>query len=217
MARVSVVIPVRNEQGSLRKLLGDIRKYLGEDDEIIVVDNASEDSSSRIASQEGVKVIKEESIGFGNALQRGAREAQGEVLLFIDGDGTYPASNIPLIIETFLQDGYELVYGSRFLGFKSQMPFIRYIGNRFLSFLASSLYGRITDLMSGLKAIRKEKFLSLDINSPGFEIDVEIFKKARRLNLRIGEIPIVYNPRYEGSKLRPLKDGFRCLGKLLLG
>ena len=107
----------------------------------------------------------------------------------------------------FKKKGKDIVYGSRFLAdSETDISFIRHLGNKFFFLIGNLLYRKKTDFLSGFFAIKKDKFLELNLKSNGFEIETEIFIKAVKKRLKIGEVPIKYT-RNGDSKLNPLKDG----------
>ena len=211
---VSVVIPTYNEERFVGRVIDEVRKFAPENLEIIVVDGGSDDRTVEVAESKRVKVVELHRLGKGLASRTGAEEARGNVLVFMDGDRTYPPKSIPSLIEPILEGKFDLVRGSRFLGEPERMDSVRYFGNRIFTSLASMLYGKTTDLLTGMYAIRKDKLLNLDMKSLGFTFETELFVKARGLNLKEKEVPISYKAGYR-SKLHPIKDGFKILLELL--
>ncbi|MEM0358391.1 MAG: glycosyltransferase family 2 protein [Candidatus Hadarchaeales archaeon] len=211
--KVSVIIPAYNEEGRIGRVVEGARKVLPWA-EILVVDGGSEDDTVEEARKAGARVVGAVR-GKGLALKRGAEEAKGEILLFLDGDGSYPPTSLPYLLYPLLSGRAELVRGSRLLGKSNFSPF-RKLGNKLLSRLASLLYSNTSDLLTGMFAMRKKDFLSLGLKSRGFEVETELFVKAVRKGLRIGEVPISYR-RTGKSKLSPLLDGIKIFFTLLRG
>ncbi|MCD6403838.1 MAG: glycosyltransferase family 2 protein [Nanoarchaeota archaeon] len=208
---ISVIIPTRNEEESIGRVIKEIKKLKGEY-EIIVVDK-SEDKTPEIARKMGAKVIKQSGLGKGNAMKLGVKEARGDVIVFIDGDGTYSPSYIPEMIE-FMGE-YDLVKGSR-IKYLRNAGSLRFLANVFFSMLATLLYEKTTDLLTGLYCMRKKDFESMNLRSNGFEIETEILIKAHQMRLRIKEIKVKYEKRMGRGKLK-MKDGVKILKLLIRG
>ena len=212
---ISIIIPTRNEAVNIAKVIEELKKYSPPDSEIIVVDNNSQDNTPEIAETCGARVIRRKipGRGKGSSLILGAKEAKGNILVFIDGDNTYQPKSILNLIKPVLKEDKDIVYGSRFLkdSICQNMTFLRYFGNRIFTLIASLLYQKTTDLLTGFYAIKKERFFELGLENEGFEIEVEIFTKACQKKIKRKEVPIEYISRNRESKLNPLKDGLKFL------
>ena len=219
MSMVSIIIPVLNEENYIGTVLDELKKYVKNiplKSEIIVVDNGSTDKTRQIVLSKQVKLVEEKERGKGEAASAGAMEAKGDILVFIDGDSSYPAEAIPQLIKPFFNEKIDIVSCSRFLGKPIKINFIRRSGNKILTFLASTLYCPTTDLLTGMLAIRRDRLAELDLESKGFEIETELFIKSYKANLHRIEIPISYKERNRrDSKLHALIDGFKILKTLL--
>lgn len=212
---ISIIVPCYNEEKNIGKVIDKIKKYLHSKFEIIVINNNSTDKTSEVAKEKKIKVEFEEKKGKGNAMIKGAKKANGNILVFIDGDNSYSAKFISNVIKPIEKREAQIVYGSRFLKkSKTKISFFRFLGNKLFSFL-SSFYRKNTDFLTGLFAIKKDIFFNLDLKNKGFEIETEIFKKAIKRNLKIKEVPISYKAN-KSSKINPLVDGFKILKTLIL-
>lgn len=208
---ISIIIPTLNEEKNISRVIDSLKKAVPLNSEIIIVDSGSTDRTLEIARGKNVKSYQLAVKGKGRAMKLGAEKAKGKILVFIDGDGSYSPNSIYQIITPILKEEIDIVYGSRFLpDSKRKMDFIRYFGNKLFSFSGSLLYKKTTDFLTGLFAIKKEKFLELNLESNGFEIETEIFTKSIKNKLKVKEIPIKYVKNGD-SKLNPLKDGFKIL------
>lgn len=211
--RVSVIIPTYREEGRIGRVVKGVRRVLP-GAEVLVVDGGSEDLTVEEARSAGAGVVRV-GRGKGLAVRVGARKARGEVLLFLDGDGSYPPSSLPSLLPPLLSGEADLVRGSRLLGPSSFSP-LRRLGNLLLSRLASLLYRPTSDLLTGMFAVRRGDLLALGLKSRGFEVETEIFVRAVRRGMRMREVPVPYREE-RGSKLSPLRDGVRILLALLRG
>ncbi len=210
--RVSVVVPTYNEESSVGEVVDGIKSCMKEC-EILVVDGGSEDHTVRIAESKGAKVLELGERGKGLACRKGVEVAKGEIVVFIDGDGSYPADYIPALVAPIARGEAEMVRGSRFIR-RPHIPALRYVGNKFFTAIASLLHSRTTDLLTGMCALRKDVLLKMDLESQNFEFETELFVKADHFGLRVKEIPVPYFGR-KGSKLSPLKDGLKILLTIL--
>jgi glycosyltransferase involved in cell wall biosynthesis len=210
----TLVLPAYNEEEALPEVL---RECVGMVDEVIVVDDGSTDRTSKVAGGYGygVRLYRHrDNRGKPVAIRTGVGGARGSIVVIMDADYTYPARYIPRLIEE-VEKGADLALGSRFLGGKRGMPFLRVIANRIASLLLCLSTGRrITDPQTGYRAFRREDFEKLDVEARGLEYEVKMSKKALKLGLNIVEIPIDYRRRIGRSKLRPI-DICRMLSAIL--
>jgi len=166
MSVLSVVIPAYNEEEGIAEIIERvlaIRPRMGEvgltDLELIVVDDGSRDRTAEIAAQYPDVCLVRHTVnqGYGAALKTGFGRARGELLGFLDADGTYPPEHFPKLCRVALQGGADLVIGSRMAGSDSEMPLVRRIGNLVFANLVSLLgRRRISDSASGMRVIRRE-------------------------------------------------------------
>jgi len=213
---ISIIIPTLNEEKNIGKVIDDLKKHAPLNSQIMIVDSGSQDETLKIAKEKGIEIYQLDVRGKGKAMRFGAEEAKGEILVFIDGDGSYSPSGLGRLIEPILQERADIVYGSRFLpNSKREISLIRYLGNKLFILLGFLLYGKTTDFLTGFFGIKKDAFSELNLKSNGFEIETEIFAKAAKKNLKMEEVPIEYTKSGE-SKLNPLKDGFKILITLLI-
>jgi glycosyltransferase involved in cell wall biosynthesis len=219
---VSVVIPCLNEEAGVVAVVADAFAGIAKSDrsgEVIVVDNGSTDRSAELAEEAGARVVHEQRRGYGSAYLRGLAEAQGDYVVMADADGTYPIHDLPAFVD-LLEAGHDLVLGSRFKGtiHRGAMPWAhRWIGNPVLTFILNVFFGvRVSDAHCGMRAIRREAVPRLELQATGMEFASEMILKASKRKLRVGEIPIDYQPRIGESKLNTWRDGWRHLRFMLL-
>ncbi len=204
--KVSVVIPVHNEQQALASLINGIRQHVP-DAEIIVVDDGSTDASAETARASGARIITHPyKIGNGAAIKSGLRHANGDTIVCMDGDGQHDPADIPRLLA---QAGrYDMIVGARSRG--SHANIFRLFANTIYNFLASYVTKfSINDLTSGFRVVRKEtalRYLCLLPNT--FSYPTTITLAFLRSGRSIFYVPITAHPRIGTSKIRILHDGF---------
>lgn len=220
MPLLSVIVPVYNEEGTIRQILEKIGS-IPVDKEIIVVDDGSTDGSTRILreleQQAGLKVIHHSSNrGKGSAVLTGLANAQAEFVIIQDADLEYDPADYLKLLSLMREGGSDIVLGARFMkGYHGL--FIHRMGNRFLTSLINLLFGsKLNDCFTCYKLFRRETILKFDLKSRGFDIETEIIAKALKYKLRIIEVPITYQPRSysEGKKIR-IKDGIEAVFSII--
>lgn len=210
---IEVVIPTLNEAKAIGQVLRGVRKYA---DRILVIDGHSSDGTAEIARKLGARVVMQNSSGKGSALREAFEYTDCDIIVMIDADGSMKPREIPSLVEA-MAPGVDLVKGSRFLpgGYSEDMSFIRKIGNWLFLSLVNGLWStNYTDLCYGLGAIRKEALERLfsHLKSESFEIETEICIKAKKLGLKVVEVPSIELRRRHGkSNLRAILDGLRIL------
>jgi len=207
---VSVVIPARNEAAGLRVILPKIVDLPGVA-EVIVVDDGSGDDSAAVCAEFGVKMLRHRyQMGNGAAIKSGAREATGDVIVFMDADGQHQPEDIPRLVEE-LNQGYDMVVGARGKG--SQANVHRGVANKLYNKLASWMVDQeIADLTSGFRAVRAQKFRQFLYLLPnGFSYPTTITMSFFRAGYSVAYIPIHAPKRIGTSHMRLMRDGIRFL------
>jgi len=216
MTTLSVVIPAYNEENGIAEIAnrvlavrGDLEKAGIAKLELLVVDDGSRDKTAQIAGQiDGVTLIRHpKNKGYGAALKTGFSKAQGELIGFLDADGTYPPEYFPQLCKEALNGG-ELVIGSRMAGADSKMPVTRRIGNLFFATLLTLLGNqRVTDSASGMRVFRREILEKIYPLPNGLNLTPVMSTRAVHEDIRIIEVPIPYSERVGRSKLSVVRDG----------
>ena len=216
MTTLSVVIPAYNEENGIAEIAnrvlairGDLEKAGIGELELLVVDDGSRDKTAQIAGQiDGVTLIRHpKNKGYGAALKTGFSKAQGELIGFLDADGTYPPEYFPQLCKEALNGG-ELVIGSRMAGADSKMPVTRRIGNLFFATLLTLLGNqRVTDSASGMRVFRREILEKIFPLPDGLNLTPVMSTRAVHEDIRIVEVPIPYSERVGRSKLSVVRDG----------
>lgn len=219
---VSVVMPCLNEEEGLGGCIEIIQRVFEKHNingEIVVCDNGSTDRSVEIAESMGVRVVHQPKRGYGNAYLKGFECAEGEILIMGDADATYDFNLIPEFVKKIVDEKYEFVTGSRYLGKgdKHITWLHRWVGNPMLTLMLNIMFGtKYTDVYCGFRGFSKKVYEAVQPVSPGMEFNLELAINASLAGVRIAEIPIVLAERKGVSKLHTFKDGWRSLRMMLL-
>jgi hypothetical protein len=210
----TVVVPAYNEEAAIEAVLDDLEQHLGPTYEIVVVDDGSTDRTRELAEAHHCRVISHHhNAGKGAAMKTGAEAASSDVLVFIDADATYPVEAIPEMVVAM--GDHDLVRATR-SHTSEHIPTVNRLGNRAFDRLLNAFHDlEGSDHMSGLYSIRRSSFLGLDVRSDGFDVEVELAVHARHTGMRVATVPIDYQPRLGEKKLKPVRDGFRILVRML--
>jgi glycosyltransferase involved in cell wall biosynthesis len=218
---VSVVIPCLNEAQNIEACVSAAREAIarmGVPGEVVVADNDSEDDSALLAERAGARVVVERRRGYGSAYLAGFEASRGRYIVMADADLTYDFKEIPRFVEE-LEAGAELVMGDRMGNIQpGAMPWLhQYIGNPILTGLLNLFFRTgVNDAHCGMRALRRDVLVRLDLRTTGMEFASEMVIRAAKENLRIAEFPIEYHPRGGESKLSSFRDGWRHLRFLLV-
>jgi glycosyltransferase involved in cell wall biosynthesis len=206
--KINVIIPVFNESGSIGFVLQDIPRGLA--DEVIVVNNGSTDNTAQIAMHSGATVLLEETRGYGSACLRGISyikekpfAIQPEIVVFIDGDYSDYPEQMADIVKPIVEQGYDLVIGSRAKGLKEpgamapQQVFGNWLATTLMRILVKA---KFSDL-GPFRAIRWDKLLALNMSDRNYGWTVEMQIKAAKQKLKYTEVPVDYRKRIGKSKI----------------
>ena len=218
---LSVVIPALNEEDGIKDIcerVQAVEKALQKSGvaglELIVVDDGSDDGTAdAVLALDGVRLVRHSvNKGYGAAIKTGFKEANGELLAFLDADSTYPPESFPELCRAVLEEGADVVVGSRRSGSSSSMPAMRRLGNLLWSNLLSFLGRRpVVDPASGMRVIRASVLPKLYPLPDGLNFTPVMSARAIHEGIDIKEIPIPYHERSGRSKLSVVKDGTRFL------
>jgi hypothetical protein len=204
---ISLVIPCYNEEEGLRQLLPKIPDIV---DEVLIVDNASTDNTARVARELGARVVEEKIKGYGRAYKTGFKNATGDIIITMDGDGTYPPESITLLLYILFEEDVDFISARRWRSKSLQRKSpIRIFGNIILSFTMAALYLCYNvDSQSGMWVFKKNVLPNLKLSSDGMALSEEIKIEAfANKNIKTLEIPIYYGERVGTSKLNIWRDG----------
>ena len=219
--KLSVVIPVYNEAGTIREI---IQKVLAAPSkkEVIVIDDGSTDGTRDILQREapdGVVVLFQDSNrGKGAALRAGFQKVTGDIVLVQDADLEYDPAEYPRLLKPIVDGRADVVYGSRFSGETHRVLFFwHYVGNRFLTMLSNMLTNlNLSDMETCYKVFRADILKRLVLRSNRFGFEPEFTAKVARLGCRIYEVPVSYHGRgYESGKKITWKDGLSAIGSII--
>jgi glycosyltransferase involved in cell wall biosynthesis len=216
MTVLSIVIPAYNEENGIAEITlrvlsiePALRKVGVDRLELLVVDDGSKDRTAEVAgSISGVNLIRHaQNKGYGAALKTGFSRASGELIGFLDADGTYPPEYFPQLCQAAL-NGTDLVIGSRMAGEASRMPVTRRVGNFFFAALLTLLsHQKVTDSASGMRVFKREILEHIYPLPDGLNLTPVMSTRAVHEGVKIEEIPIPYSERVGRSKLSVLRDG----------
>jgi glycosyltransferase involved in cell wall biosynthesis len=222
--KLSVVMPVYNEQNTLREVVAKVLSVPLEI-ELLCVDDGSRDGSRDILAELAKQYpqmrvfLQPQNMGKGAALRRGIQEATGDFVIIQDADLEYDPAEYSQVLEPLIQGRADVVYGSRFMGGAPHrvLYFWHSVGNAFLTLLSNCLTNvNLTDMETCYKAFRREVIQAIPIEENRLGFEPEITVKVARRKLRIYEVGISYSGRtYEEGKKIGWKDGVRALYCLL--
>jgi glycosyltransferase involved in cell wall biosynthesis len=211
--RVTIVVSARDEIENLPWLFPQLKRY---GYEVLLVDGNSTDGTLEYAQKVGARVIRDHGRGKGDAVRCGIQEARGDIVVFIDADGSHDPNHIPRLLAPILEGRADQVIGSRMLGGSEELytnlsEFIRLVGQQIITLgINYWLHVRLTDPQNGFRAARRETLLKLDLHEDLTTVEQEITIKTLRQGFRIVEVPThEYKRRAGQSKIRVEKVWLR--------
>lgn len=207
---IAIIIPCYNESTTIAAVISDFRKILPEA-HIFVCDNNSNDNTGKIAEAAGAIVIYESRKGKGYAIRRLLHEIDADWFILVDGDSTYPASEVKKLLSEAVTTKAHMVIGAR-VSQDPQRAFrpLHSLGNKLITYTINLLFKtNLTDVLSGYRVLSKNFVKVIPFLSRGFEIETEMTLHALEFDLHIKEVSIPYGCRPEGSvsKLNTYRDG----------
>ena len=219
--KVSVVIPVYNEESTIREIIERVQA-VPVDKEIIVVDDYSTDGTSdeltKLEAEGAIRLYRHEvNKGKGAACRTGIAKIEGDVVIIQDADLEYDPADYPILLGPIEKGRSKVVYGSRFLGAHKAMYFWHSVGNKMLTLVTNVLYNTtLTDMETCYKVFTADIARKLTLKSNRWGFDPELTAKILKMGNRIYEVPISYTGREfdEGKKIS-WKDGFTIIWVLI--
>jgi glycosyltransferase involved in cell wall biosynthesis len=224
---LTILIPVLNEEKTVKKILNEVSKLRIDNYEIIIVDDGSKDKSYEVitdfmknfkSNNIQISIIRHETNrGKGAGIKSGLSKARGEYFIIQDADLEYLPRDITPLIEHAVANKADAVYGSRFKGKIKNMPKPNYYANRFYNFMVRRMYGvKITDMHTCYKMVKTDLLKELNMTSEGFGYAPELVSKLLIRKVKIHELPVSFNGRTkkQGKKINYV-DGIVCVRDLL--
>jgi glycosyltransferase involved in cell wall biosynthesis len=201
--RILVIIPAYNEEGSVGKVIGEVRKYLPRADVLMVNDGSTDFTSEKAKASGAIVLDLPFNLGIGGAMQAGykyAYEKGYDIAIQVDGDGQHDPKEIPKLLEVLAKKRLDMAIGSRFISnseYKSSP--MRKVGISLLSKVISMIVGqKITDPTSGFRAVRRKAIKLFAADYPQDYPEPEALVLLSRSSLKMKEVPVEMNQRYSG-------------------
>ena len=211
--KILVIIPAYHEEGSVGKVVEEVKQYLPRADALVVNDGSSDHTSEKAEASGAIVLNLPFNLGIGGAMQAGyqyAHEKGYDIAIQVDGDGQHNPKEIPKLLQTLIEKEVDMVIGSRFIGdsqFKSSM--MRRVGISIFSRVISLIVGqKITDPTSGFRAASHRTIRLFGFDYPQDYPEPEVLVLLHQCGLKVAEIPVGMSKRYAGessiTKLRSI-------------
>ncbi|RJS74244.1 S-layer glycoprotein N-glycosyltransferase AglJ [Methanophagales archaeon] len=202
---VCILIPTLDEEETIGMV---IRGFKSEGFEnVFVIDGNSADSTREIARREGARVVVQQGRGKGAAVKQAFARIEDEIIVIIDGDGTYSPSEVRKLLDPIVKGEAEHVIGNRF-AYGGAFAKLHRLGNWVLNKIFGFGYGiRLNDILSGYRALTRDAVKKMNLEVEGFEIEAEMAIESVKKGIKIKEVPIRYEKRKGKSKLNFVRDG----------
>jgi glycosyltransferase involved in cell wall biosynthesis len=216
---VTVVIPTLNESGNIAAVISTVEKELRYPYEIIIVDGGSNDGTLDIVKHRNCKIIIETRRGYGLALRLGMKQAKGNIIVMVDGDGTYELKHINILLDRLTNEDAELCLATRMYDPNKAMGMMNFVGNKVITFCFNMLFKQnLSDSQSGYRAISKKAINKLEFKEDDMAYATEMIVKFSQKQFKMVEIPTIYKERKYGKpKLRRFKSGIEIFTTMLRG
>ena len=217
MVNLVAIIPAFNEEEALPDVIAKTLKYV---DKVIIVNDGSIDKTAEVAFEAGAEVINHSTnLGKGEALKSGFKAVGNDsIIITIDGDGQHNPDEIPDLIKPIIENGADLVNGSRYMnGPEENTPAYRRVGQRVLDIATNISAGiTVTDSQSGFRAFSPKSKSCFRFKDTGFGIESEMLVDAAEAGLKIVEVPITVRYDVDGSTKDPITHGVGVLLRIII-
>jgi glycosyltransferase involved in cell wall biosynthesis len=216
----SVIICAKNEAEGIAQIVESVKLY---SDEIIVIDGHSTDDTARRAEAAGARVYLDNKKGKGDAYQVGIQKATGDILVFIDADGSCEPADIPLLVKPIAQNEADMVIASRHRGGSDEWggdlnTYLRALGSGFLSLVINYRWkSKLTDVLFGYRAVRREAALKVPLRAKDFDVEQHMIVQFLKYGYRITEVRShEYCRKWGKSKLPTYRKAYLFFRRLFL-
>ena len=217
---VSVVIPTLNEAGNILEAVTTIQNELSYPSEIIIVDGNSSDGTIQIVKETNFcKLIIEPRRGYGLALRQGMRKAKGDIIVMVDGDGTYEVRHINQLLEQLIKNDAELCLATRMYDPNKAMGLTNFIGNKVITWCFDFFYKQfLSDSQSGFRAISHSALEKVELKETDMAYATEMLVEFAKKGFKMVEVHSTYKTRkYGKTKLRKVKSGIEIFATMVKG
>jgi len=217
---ISLIIPAKNEEGGIAELIELSKNFV---DEIIVIDGHSTDRTRELALAKGAKVFLDNKKGKGDAYKVGIKEASGDIIVFIDADGSHDPEQIPALVEPLMKDEADFVIGSRFKGGSDEWKgdvntYVRAVGGGLLVLMINFIWkSGLTECLNGFRAIKRSAALQLVLKANDFDIEQHMLVQCLKKKFKVKEVAThEYMRKWGTSKLPTYKKAYLFFWRLFL-
>lgn len=216
---IAVLVPCLDEEQAIGAVIADFRRELPEA-RIIVVDNGSTDATAARAREAGATVVSEPRRGKGRAIATAFAFLEADLVIMVDGDGSYPAAGASLLLEKYRDEPVDMITGVRTekAAPEAHRPLHRFGSAMFQRFFRMTFDYAPGDLFSGLRLFSKRFYKNVPLLFRGFELETELTVQAVEKGFQLSEVEIPFRERHAGtfSKLRTVRDGFHILRLMVI-
>jgi dolichol-phosphate mannosyltransferase len=190
--KITVVIPAKNEEQNIADVIRQCKPYC---DEVLVIDGHSKDKTKDVAEAAGARVELDGGRGKGDGIRAGIAAARGDIIVFVDADGSHNPQDIPTLTAPVADGKYDMVIGSRMRGGSDELhgdigKFIRMVGSDIITLSINYRFGvRITDSQNGFRAVRRTAAQAVRLTENIFTVEQEMLMKVLKKGYRVGEVP----------------------------
>ena len=217
---VSIVIPTLNEAGNILEAVTTIEKELAYPKEIIVVDSNSTDGTTEIVKDTSFcKLIIEPKLGYGVALKTGMKNARGNIIVMVDGDGTYEVRHINRLLSRMIEKDADMVLATRMYDPNKAMGLMNFIGNKVITFFYDFFFSQfLSDTQSGFRAISHDAIDRVELKEGDMAFATEMLVQFAKEGFNMVEVPTTYKARkYGKTKLKKFKSGIEIFSTIFRG